>query len=206
MTKKKKRNKNKITEEPMEEELVEEPTDDELLELAEELADEVQADEPEDVEAGEMKDLLELVAAAQQEAGENLNGWQRTQAEFMNYKKRVEREQAKMREDAAARIIKRFLDALDDLDRALDNRPEDTEGADWAAGIELVQRKMLNILESEGVTPMEVEGEYFDPNLHEAIAQTESPDHESGQIIEVIQTGYMIGERILRPALVRVAS
>ena len=72
--------------------------------------------------------------------------------------------------------------------------------------MELISRKMQSILESENVTVMQVEGEMFDPNLHEAIAQVESPDHESGQIVEVIQQGYMIGDRVLRAALVRVAS
>jgi molecular chaperone GrpE len=187
----------------------EEPLDEKQVEEEKSMADEAEeklVDEPEDILADQIFNLGEMVVAAQKEASDNLDGWQRTQAEFINYKKRVEREQSKMKEDASARIIKRFLDAMDDLDRALDNRPIESEGADWAAGIELVQRKMLNVLESEGVTPMEVEGEFFDPNLHEAIAQTESSDHKSGQIIEVIQTGYMIGERVLRPALVRVAS
>ncbi len=72
--------------------------------------------------------------------------------------------------------------------------------------MELISRKMQSILESENVNVMQVEGEMFDPNLHEAIAQVESPDHESGQIVEVIQQGYMIGDRVLRAALVRVAS
>jgi molecular chaperone GrpE len=111
-----------------------------------------------------------------------------------------------MFENASARVIKRFLDVLDDLDRALQNAPEEGEAAEWAAGIDLIYRKLVSVLESEGVTAMQVEGDIFDPNLHEAIAQEESPDHESGQIIEVIQKGYLIGERVLRAALVRVAS
>ncbi len=170
---------------------------------------------PEDAEAEDQAvaseneagiDLIALLATTQKEAADNKDGWLRAQAEFSNYRKRIEREQIKMREDAGARVIKRYLDVLDDLNRALNNRPSEGEGSEWAGGIELIYRKFLTILENEGVTVMDAEGQEFDPNRHEAIAQEESPDHESGQIIEVIQEGYLIGERVLRPALVRVAA
>ncbi len=154
----------------------------------------------------EPDDLERQLETALQEAAEHKDSWMRTQAEFQNYRKRIEREQVKMREDAAVRVIKHFLDVLDDIDRALANRPAEGEGADWAEGIELIYRKLQTILENEGVVQMQAEGEQFDPNLHEAIAQEESPDHESGQVIEELQKGYMIGERVLRPALVRIAS
>lgn len=154
----------------------------------------------------EPSDLELQLEAALQEAAEHKDSWMRTQAEFQNYRKRIEREQVKMSEDAAGRVIKRFLDVLDDIDRALANRPTEGEGAEWAEGIELIYRKLQTILENEGVVQMKVEGEQFDPNLHEAIAQEESSDHESGQVIEELQKGYMIGERVLRPALVRIAS
>lgn len=181
----------------------------------EEIIEEIQGETPQEeavskeavaVEDGLVAELRQQLEDAQAEAAENMDGWQRAKAEFMNYKKRVEREQTQLFENASARVIKRFLDVLDDLDRALQNVPENGEAAEWAAGIDLIYRKLVNILESEGVTAMNVEGEMFDPNLHEAIAQEESPDHESGQIIEEIQKGYLIGERVLRAALVRVAS
>ncbi|HIE57648.1 MAG TPA: nucleotide exchange factor GrpE, partial [Anaerolineales bacterium] len=79
-------------------------------------------------------------------------------------------------------------------------------GAAWADGIELIYRKLMNILESEGVTPMDAEGQEFDPAIHEAVMQSESDEHESGTVIEVLQTGYMLGDRVLRSALVRVAA
>lgn len=174
-----------------------------------EIVEELESEEPvaggpaEDGDLGELRQQLEN---AQQEAGENLAGWQRSQAEFINYKKRIEREQTQMFQDAAARVVKRFLPVLDDLDRALQNAPANGEAAEWAAGIDLIYRKLFTILENEGVTPMEVVGEMFDPNLHEAIAQEDNEDYESGQIIEEIQKGYLIGERVLRAALVRVAA
>jgi molecular chaperone GrpE len=139
------------------------------------------------------------------ETREYLDGWQRSRAEFANYKKRVDRDQAQIHQVVAGNIIKRYLEILDDLDRALKHKPQDDEGASWAAGIELIFHKFLSILEAEGIEVMETEGKYFDPNLHEAISQGDVAGYESGQIVEVIHKGYMIGERVLRPALVRVA-
>jgi molecular chaperone GrpE len=143
--------------------------------------------------------------AWQVKASEYLDGWQRSRADFANYKKRIEREQEQVYQNAAGSIIKRYLDVLDDLERALKNRPQSGEGAAWAAGIELIYRKLSSLLENEGVKAMQAEGEYFDPNLHEAITQEDNQDYESGQIIEVIQQGYLLGDRVLRPAQVRIA-
>jgi molecular chaperone GrpE len=141
----------------------------------------------------------------QAKANEYLDGWQRSRAEFANYKKRVDREQVEIYQRTAGNILKRYLEVVDDLERALRNRPKEGDGADWSEGIELVYRKLTNILESEGVKVMQTEGETFDPNYHEAISSEESPDHESGIIIEALQKGYLLGDRVLRPALVRVA-
>jgi molecular chaperone GrpE len=153
----------------------------------------------------EIEALQAELAESRTRADEYLDGWQRSRAEFANYKKRIERDQLAVSQNAAGRIIKRYLEILDDLERALKNRPQEGEGAAWANGIELIYRKFKSILESEGITPMEAEGQQFDPNLHEAITSEESDDHESGQIIEVLQQGYMLGDRVLRPAMVRVA-
>ena len=183
-----------------ENEAVEEVIEGELEEILE------GAEEAASLTSDETAAMQELLETAQREAAENLDGWQRAKAEFINYKKRMEREQIRLYEDASARVTRQILDALDDLDRALANRPQEGDGAEWAAGIDLIQRKLHNILANEGVTPMETDGQMFDPNFHEAIAQEESPDHESGQIIEVIKKGYLIGDRVLRPATVRVAS
>ena len=138
-------------------------------------------------------------------ADEYLDGWQRSRAEFTNYKKRVEREQAQAYQNAAGSILKRFLDILDDLDRALKKQPQEKEGVEWAAGIELVYRKFLNVLEAEGVNAIDAEGKEFDPNLHEAISHEEFEGVAGGQVIEVVKQGYLLGERVLRPAVVRVA-
>jgi molecular chaperone GrpE len=149
--------------------------------------------------------LQNELSATQAKANEYLEGWQRALADFANYKKRVERDQAQTYQNAAVSILKRYLDVIDDLERALKARPKDGDGAAWAEGIELIYRKLLAILESEGIRPMDAEGKTFDPNLHEAITSEDSDQHESGQIIEVVQKGYLLGDRVIRPALVRVA-
>ncbi len=136
---------------------------------------------------------------------EYLDGWQRSRAEFTNYKKRIDREQALTYQQAAGTVIKQFLGIMDDLERALKTRPNDGEGAAWSSGIELVYRKLVAILENEGLKTIQAEGQMFDPNIHEAILMEESTDHESGQVIEVLQQGYLLGDKVLRPARVRVA-
>lgn len=153
----------------------------------------------------EINSLREELTKVQAQSDEYLEGWQRARADFANYKKRIEREQREIYQIAAASIIKRYLEVLDDLELALANRPESGEGADFASGVELIYHKLQSILEKEGVYPMEAEGEEFDPNLHEAISSEESPEHESGEIIGVLKKGYMQNDRVLRPALVRVA-
>jgi molecular chaperone GrpE len=157
-----------------------------------------------------VEEKLELVKAAleasEAKAAEYLDGWQRAKAEFTNYRKRQERERELARFETVGRVAKRYLPIVDDMERALKERPMDGNEAAWSEGMELIYRKLMNILEAEGVTLIEAEGETFDPNLHEAVAQTESNEHESGQVIEVLQTGYKMGDRVLRPAIVRIAA
>jgi len=98
--------------------------------------------------------------------------------------------------------VKKVLPALDDLERALHNRPD---GDAWANGIELIVRKLQTMLDVEGVKRIEAAGAEFDPKFHEAISHEPAEGVASGYIIEVVQNGYVLGERVIRPALVRVA-
>jgi molecular chaperone GrpE len=161
--------------------------------------------EPVTVTQEEFEALQEQFEQSQAQAAEYLDGWQRAQAEFANFKKRTERDQGTAYQAMKSDLIKRFLPVLDDMERALQNRPADSGPDSWAGGIELIYRKLEAILEAEGVTRMEVEGQMFDPNFHEALTHEESDQHESGQIIAAVQPGYLLGERVVRPALVRVA-
>jgi len=165
-----------------------------------ELAAELPATEPLDAQQ-----LIGELERARAERQEFLDGWQRARAEFANYRKRVEREQEEARSRIAGETLLRVLGILDDLDRALRERPAEGETAAWAEGIELIYRKFQALLEAEGVQPILAEGLAFDPALHEALSHEQSEAHDEGQVIEVVKRGYRIGDRVLRPALVRVA-
>ena len=149
--------------------------------------------------------LLQDLEQSRLKAQEYFDGWQRERADFLNYKKRLERDQEQHNNNFTLNFIKKYLVILDDLDRALKTRPTQGDGAAWSAGVELIYRKLQNYLEMEGVRPIPTDQKTFDPTLHEAISHEASPDHGSGEIIEVVQQGYMLGDRVLRPALVRVA-
>lgn len=150
----------------------------------------------------EIEALKKQLETAQAQASEYKDSWLRSQAEFQNYKKRLERDNELMHASMKGDIIKKVLPALDDLERALQNRPEDNG---WANGIELIARKLQNLLEAEGVKRIEAEGLEFNPNFHEAISHEPNDTVPSGHVIAVVQNGYMLGERVVRPALVRVA-
>jgi molecular chaperone GrpE len=141
----------------------------------------------------------------QAQADEYLDGWQRARAEFANYKRRIEREQSEARDRIAGNTLVRFLGVMDDLERALKDRPSDGEAASWSEGIELIYRKLSALVIAEGVEEILADGTSFDPVLHEALSHEESDNHAEGQVIEVVQRGYRMGDRVLRPALVRVA-
>ena len=140
------------------------------------------------------------------QAAENLDGWQRARAEFANYKRRVEAERTELTASAGAEALKRVLPAVDDFERAVQTLPDDLKDNAWVNGVLLVQRKLNAALEQSGITPIVVNpGEVFDPNIHEAITHEEADQFGSEQIIGEVQRGYKLGDRVLRPALVRVA-
>jgi len=151
----------------------------------------------------EFEALQRQLEEVEAKAAENLDGWQRAQAEFINYKNRVQRDRELDYASMKGDIIKKMLPVLDDMERALANRPD---GDSWANGLELIARKFQNILEAEGVKRIEAAGQPFDPNFHEAISSEPNDEVESGYVIEVMQNGYMLGERVVRPAMVRVAA
>jgi molecular chaperone GrpE len=160
-------------------------------------------DSPLEEEAEETPE--ETIERLQFEAEEFLDGWQRARAEFANYKKRVERERENSRAQITGEIITRYLGVMDDLERALAKSPENEGCQEWVTGVQLIYTKLKAILEAEGVEPIEEEGLRFDPNIHEAISYEDSDKHDEGSVIEVTQRGYKLDDRVLRPAMVRVA-
>jgi molecular chaperone GrpE len=157
------------------------------------------------VSAEEYEKLAQELQQAQGKQQEYFEGWQRERADFANYKKRIDRDQRTLSQNITVEVIKKYLAVIDDLERALKTRPTEGTAASWANGIELIYRKLTTILENESVRRIPAETEEFDPNRHEAISYEESPEHESGQIIDVVQQGYTLGDRVIRPAMVRVA-
>jgi len=152
--------------------------------------------------SAEMESLKRRLEATEAKLVESVEGWQRSLADFQNYKKRVERDNELMYASMKGDIVKKVLPALDDLERALQNRPADNA---WANGIELIARKLQNLLAVEGLKRIEAVGLEFNPTFHEAISHEPADDVPSGHVIAVVQNGYMLGERVIRPALVRVA-
>lgn len=165
--------------------------------LAEEGVEEETQKEPPTVE--------EQLEAAKLEAEDYKDRWLRSQAEFANARKRMEKQRTELYSTATADVIKNLLPILDDYGRALENVPEAISEDSWLEGIQLVQRKLIGMLETYNVTPIAAVGEPFDPNVHEAISQEPSDEHESGVVCRELQTGYKIGDRVIRPSLVIVA-
>ena len=163
-----------------------------------ETADAAQQEEPADLQAE--LDRLRAEAAA------NLEGWQRARAEFANYKKRSEAERSQLAFLTGVKIVEKMLPVIDDFDRAIANLPPDLKDNGWVDGVLITRRKLIGLLEDEGVTPIPVKpGDTFDPAIHEAVTHEESEQFAAGQIVAELQKGYRIDERVIRPALVRVA-
>lgn len=128
----------------------------------------------------------------------------RKSAEFDNFRKRVDRERREFAEWAAAELVTEVLAVVDDFERALAvEAPPEAQG--YRGGIELIHRQLLDLLKKRGLTPVETVGQTFDPHLHQAVAYDESPGAADGEVIGELRRGYRLGERLLRPALVRVA-
>ncbi|MFN2443984.1 MAG: nucleotide exchange factor GrpE [Vicinamibacterales bacterium] len=128
----------------------------------------------------------------------------RKTAEFDNYRKRVDRERRELNEWAAADVLGELLTVIDDLDRAL--AADAPAGAEtYRAGVELIARQLKDLLRKRGVTPIEALGADFDPHVHQAVAYDEEPGAREGEIVGEMRKGYKIGDRLLRPAMVKVA-
>jgi molecular chaperone GrpE len=147
-----------------------------------------------------------LLADAQAKANEYLDGWQRARAEFANYKKRAEKERDEIYQNATVESLRKVLPIIDDFDRAVANVPADKADDELIKGFSLIHRKLLTLLDNAGVKVIDPVGQEFDPAFHEAIGRDESSDVHSGHITVVLQKGYVYGDKVLRPALVRVAA
>ena len=149
-----------------------------------------------------LEELEQRLEAAEAERDERTNDLQRVAADFDNYRKRVARDQESLVTRAHERLVKELLPVLDDLERALQAAAEHEE-AKLADGVQLVYRELRDALSREGLAEVEADGK-FDPHVHEALL-TQPSDREEGSVLEVLQKGYRLGDRVLRPARVVIA-
>ena len=129
----------------------------------------------------------------------------RKTAEFDNYRKRIERERAQVVETAAADLLEELLPVVDNMERALKAEAGPDSADAYRRGVELIHSQLLDILRRRGVKPVEALGADFDPHLHQAVAHEMAEGHREGEVIEEFSRGYRLGDRLLRPAMVKVA-
>ncbi len=154
-------------------------------------------------EEGELS-LTAQLEQAELRAEEYLDSLKRERASFQNYRKRVEHERVEQQRVATGNVLIKLLPIVDDLHRAMEAIPEDQRN-EWFEGVALIQRKLERFMQDEGVTEIAALGQAFDPNFHEAVGVDSDTEAESGTVTQVLQRGYQHGDRVLRPAMVRVA-
>jgi molecular chaperone GrpE len=152
-------------------------------------------------EETEFVSLEESLAEEKEKAEKYLENWQRAEADFSNYKKRVEQEKTELGNSLNSGLLLNLLPVFDDMERALSALPPKLEKQNWVDGMKLIYRKFQSVLEAQGITPIEAVGKPFDPTVHEAVSQIEG---QEGIVMEEIQRGYMLRDRVLRPSLVVV--
>jgi len=157
------------------------------------------------MDAGELADLEQKLAQAEAQAAEYLDNWRRSVADLSNARKRMQREQEDFVRNASARVLEKLLPVIDDMDRAFEAASTDQADEEWLNGFRMIQRKLQGVLDSEGVTAIPATGQRFDPTLHHAVTHEEAPGLEEGTVVAEVAKGYKLGDRVLRPSMVRVA-
>lgn len=128
----------------------------------------------------------------------------RTQADYDNFRRRTVKEKEELGKYASAKLITELLPVIDNFERALGSVPDVPEAASYAKGVDMIFRQLEGVLKAEGLVPMESVGTPFNPEYHQAIMQVESDEYEEGDVVEEVQKGYMLKDKVLRPAMVKV--
>lgn len=145
----------------------------------------------------------DTLAMVKQESEENYQRYLRIQADFENFRKRSRKEREDLLKYASQSLAEGLLPAVDNLERAL--AAENVgDGETLLQGVDMVYRQIMQVLEQEGVVPIEAVGKPFDPQVHQAVMKEEDPDEESGVVLQELQKGYMLNDRVLRPSMVKV--
>jgi molecular chaperone GrpE len=156
--------------------------------------------------ADEIERLRAELEQTRAREAEYLDGWQRARAELANARKRFQREQEQAYANAKADVLARLLPIFDDFERAFETMPPNLSGLTWIEGVALIRRKLQVLLDQEGVSAIKAVGLPFDPFAHQAVTHEPSETVPEGHVIAELQRGYMLGERVLRPSMVRVSS
>ena len=158
---------------------------------------------PNDAATADPETLRAMLEDERQKAQTYMQNWQRAAADYQNFKRRVEEERSENARFAQAALIINLLPIIDDFDRALETVDASLAGLTWVQGIELIRRKFHMLLDMSGVEEIKADGETFDPTIHEAVAQQPGEDHK---VIAVVQKGYKLGDKVVRPAMVVVGN
>lgn len=156
--------------------------------------------------ANEMEELRKQIDELRAQADDWLDKYRRTGADFSNYRKRQERDRELQELELRKRVLGRLLPIAEDFRRALQHMPSDPADVQWAQGVALIASKIDNLLGEFEVTSMDAVGKPFDPNYHQALMRETSTEHAAGIVTEELEKGYMIGNQVLKPALVKVSS
>jgi molecular chaperone GrpE len=152
-----------------------------------------------------LEELQQEVERLRGESIHNLDQWKRAAANLQNYRKRVEREREELVQLAHAPLMTHLLPVLDDFERAFATLPQSLRPLTWVDGIGLIERKLQMVLVQHGLQEIEAQGKTLDPTRHQSIMEEESDACPDGQVIEVLQKGYVLHDRVLRPAMVKIA-
>lgn len=166
-------------------------------------ANDAAAEQDEAAKANDVQDTK--LAALERLAEENQNRYLRAQADFDNFRRRTLKEKEELAQYATSKLVGELLPVLDNFQRALQTSGEAAQSDSFAKGVDMIYRQLFQVLEAEGLKAMEPIGQPFDPEHHQAIMQVETDEYEEGIVVEVMQPGYWLKDKVIRPAMVKVS-
>ncbi|MFK0523613.1 nucleotide exchange factor GrpE [Paenibacillus illinoisensis] len=160
-----------------------------------------------EAQAEEMADQgQDELARLKTEVEETQQRFVRAQADFDNFRRRTQKEKEELAKYASMKLVTELVPVIDNFERAMATVPEGTESESFSKGIQMIFRQLETVLNNEGLTAMDTVGQQFNPEFHQAIMQVETDEYEEGTVVEEVQKGYMLKDKVLRPAMVKVSS
>lgn len=150
------------------------------------------------------EELRQLLTEEKRKSAEYLESWQRSRADFVNLKRRTEIERNNISIEAREKLLLKYMTVVDDFERALQHLPENLKNEPWIGGVLQIEKKLKNILEQEAIVEIPAEGQEFDPRFHDAVQRDDEGSGDKDYVTAVYQKGYKLGDRVIRPAVVKV--